>query len=102
MATMTTELKKDIFLMVVVGVVIVGLVLLALIFLPSTVAWFVELFEPGLGLKTSSIIGFFVASALLIVFALVSGDGMIGEIQFMILGFLVFFFIFTLMIAWVF
>ena len=97
-----SELKRDVTLLVICGLVVLGIVLLALIFLPSTGAWFVELFEPGLGLKTSSIIGFFVASALLIVFALVSGDGMIGEIQFMILGFLVFFFIFTLMIAWVF
>ena len=79
-----------------------GIVLLALIFLPNTFAWVVQLFEPGVGLKMASIIGFFVAMILFIVFAIFAGDGLLGEIQFMIGGFLVFFLIFTVMIAWVF
>jgi len=97
-----SELKRDVILLVICGLVVLGIVLLALIFLPNTFAWVVQLFEPGVGLKLASIIGFFVAMILFIVFAIVAGDGLLGEIQFMIGGFLVFFLIFTVMIAWVF
>ena len=97
-----SELKRDVTLLVICGLVVLGIVLLALIFLPSTFAWVVQLFEPGVGLKLASILGFFVAMILFIVFAIFAGDGLLGELQFMIGGFLVFFLIFTVMIAWVF
>ena len=97
-----SELKRDVILLVICGLVVLGIVLLALIYLPNTFAWVVQLFEPGVGLKMASIIGFFVVTILFIVFAIFSGDGLLGEIQFMIGGFLVFFLIFTVMIAWVF
>lgn len=38
----------------------------------------------------------------MVVFALVAGDSLIGEIQFMLGGFFSFFFMFTVLIAWVF
>jgi hypothetical protein len=37
-----------------------------------------------------------------VLFALVAGDGIFGELQFMLLGFFAFFVIITLLIAWVF
>ena len=95
-------MKRDITLLVICGLVLLGIVLLALTFLPSTFAWVVQFFEPGLGLKTASVIGFFVVTILFIVFAIVAGDGLFGEIQFMIAGFMAFWLIFTVMIAWVF
>ena len=97
-----SELKRDVTLLVICGLVVLSIVLLALIFLPGTFAWVVQLFEPGVGLKLASILGFFVATILFIVFAIFAGDGLLGELQFMIGGFLVFFLIFTVMIAWVF
>ena len=97
-----SELKRDVILLVICGLVVLGIVLLALIFLPNTFAWVVQLFEPGVGLKMASIIGFFVVTILFIVFAIFAGDGLLGEIQFMIGGFLLFYLIFTVMIAWVF
>ena len=93
-----SELKRDVTLLVIAGLVVLGIVLLALIFLPVIV----QSFEPGLGLKMASIIGFFVVTTLFIVFAIFAGDGLLGEIQFMIGGFLLFYLIFTVMIAWVF
>ena len=93
-----SELKRDVTLLVITGLVVLGIVLLALIFLPVVV----QSFEPGLGLKMASIIGFFVVTTLFIVFAIFAGDGLLGEIQFMIGGFLLFYLIFTVMIAWVF
>jgi len=59
-------------------------------------------FEPGLGLRTAAVISFFVSAVLMIIFAIASGDGLLGEIQFVIPGFLVFFLILWLMIAWIF
>ena len=93
-----SELKRDVKLLVIAGLVVLGIMLLALIFLPVVV----QSFEPGVGLKMASIIWFFVVMILFIVFAIFAGDGLFGEIQFMIGGFLVFFLIFTVMIAWVF
>ena len=95
-------MKRDIALLIISGIVLLGIVLLALIFLPTTFAWIIQFFEPGLGLKMASIIGFFVVTILFIVFAIVAGDGLFGEIQFMIAGFITFWLIFTGMIAWVF
>jgi hypothetical protein len=39
---------------------------------------------------------------LFVVFAAVSGDGLIGELQFMLAGFFSFFLILTFLIAWIF
>lgn len=58
--------------------------------------------SPGLGLKDSAVIAFFVTIVVMIVFAIAAGDGFIGEIQFMIGSFFLFFVIFWLMIAWIF
>lgn len=59
-------------------------------------------FSPGVGLKTSAVIAFFVTIALLVILAVVAGDGLIGELQFMLAGFFGFFVICWLMIAWIF
>jgi hypothetical protein len=56
----------------------------------------------GLGLKNAAVISFFLTTFLMIVLALTAGDGLLGEIQFMIGGFLLFFVIIWLMIAWIF
>ncbi|MCX7544885.1 hypothetical protein [Marinicella gelatinilytica] len=59
-------------------------------------------FAPGLGLKDAAIIAFFVTAILLIIFAVAAGDGLLGELQYMLAGFFLFYLIFWLMIAWVF
>lgn len=59
-------------------------------------------FAPGLGLKQSAVIAFFVTTALLIVFAISAGDGLLGELQFVLGSFFTFFVIIWLMIAWIF
>ena len=74
----------------------------ALLLLPGLTAVVATHFEPGLGLRTAAVISFFVSAVLMIIFAIASGDGLLGEIQFVIPGFLVFFLILWLMIAWIF
>ncbi|WP_027329298.1 hypothetical protein [Marinimicrobium agarilyticum] len=82
-------------LLVVVGVA-------AMLLLPSLSEFAATHLQPGLGLKTAAIIAFFVTVVLFLVFAVFSGDGLLGELQFMLLGFFLFFLIFWLMIAWIF
>ena len=82
--------------------VVVLLVMAAMITLPVASPWVNETFNSGLGLKTAAVIAAVVSVAVLAVFGIVAGDGLIGEIQFMIAGFFLFFVFFWLMIAWVF
>jgi len=57
---------------------------------------------PGIGLRTAAVWGFGVTVGLFVLFALVAGDGLFGEIQFMLGSFFAFFLVLTLLIAWVF
>jgi hypothetical protein len=60
-------------------------------------------FSAGLGLKNAALISFGVSLAVILVMAIVSGgDAIFGELPFTIAGFLLFFVIFWLMIAWIF
>ncbi len=60
-------------------------------------------FSAGLGLKNAALISFGVSLVVILVMAVVSGgDAIFGELPFTILGFLIFFMIFWLMIAWIF
>jgi len=74
----------------------------ALLLLPALGTIVDTVFAPGLGLKTAAVIAFFVTVVLLVVFALAAGDGLLGELQFILAGFFSFFVIFWLMIAWIF
>ena len=57
---------------------------------------------PGIGLKTATLWGFGTTVALFLVFAMVAGDGILGELPFMLGAFFTFFAILTLLIAWIF
>ena len=57
---------------------------------------------PGLGLKDAAVIAFVVTMIIMVVFAIASGDGLLGEIQFILIAFFFFFIIIWLMLAWVF
>ena len=60
-------------------------------------------FSAGLGLKGAAIVSFGVSLILILVMAVVSGgDAIFGELPFTIAGFLIFFVVFWLMIAWIF
>jgi hypothetical protein len=60
-------------------------------------------FAPGLGLKNAALVSFGVSAVLILVMAVVSGgDAIFGELPFTVLGFLIFFVIFWLLIAWIF
>ncbi|WP_028955808.1 hypothetical protein [Sulfitobacter sp. 20_GPM-1509m] len=93
---------------IAVGLTVLGLVALALLVwgasaaLPVFSTWIDSTFSPGLGLKTSAIVAAVVSVVVIVVFAIAAGDGLIGEFQFMVPGFFLFFIFFWLMTAWVF
>jgi hypothetical protein len=60
-------------------------------------------FSEGLGLKNAALISFAVSFVAILVMTVVSGgDAIFGELPFTIIGFLLFFVVFWLMIAWIF
>lgn len=61
-----------------------------------------ESFGPGVGLRTAAVISFVVTLVVIAAMAIFAGDGLLGEIQFMIPGFAGFFVVLWLLIAWVF
>jgi hypothetical protein len=60
-------------------------------------------FAAGLGLKNAALISFGVSFVAILIMTVVSGgDAIFGELPFTIAGFLIFFVVFWLMIAWIF
>ncbi|HSF64769.1 MAG TPA: hypothetical protein VLA78_10295 [Paracoccaceae bacterium] len=87
----------------VAGLVVAGLLVWAVLALmPQAQAWADATFGGGLGLKTAAIIAAAVSFVALIALTVTAGDGLLGEIQFVIPGFFLFFLFFWLMTAWVF
>lgn len=78
------------------------IVLAAATTLPGISEWVGETFDSGIGLKAAAIIAAIVSVTVLIGFAIAAGEGLVGEIQFMISGFFLFYVFFWLLIAWVF
>ncbi|MCP8899917.1 hypothetical protein [Gilvimarinus xylanilyticus] len=84
-------------------VVVLALVVAAVALMIPLVAESADgLFSAGMGLKDAAVVAFFVTIALLVVFAISSGDGLIGELQYVLGGFFTFFVVIWLMIAWIF
>ncbi len=89
-------------ILLLITVVLLAAAVATLLLLPALGEVVNSVFAPGLGLKPAAVIAFFVTVVLLVVFALAAGDGLLGELQFILAGFFSFFLIFWLMIAWIF
>lgn len=84
-------------------IVLVALLFIGGLFFLPMLAEFNQLYlAPGVGIKDAAVISFTVTVLVLIIFAVASGDGIIGEIQFMLVGFFAFFVVLWLLISWVF
>ncbi len=84
-------------------VAVVAAVIAVVVFLiPAAGGWVEAAFGPGLGLKPAAAISVGVSLAVLVLLTVTAGDGLLGEIQFVIPGFFLFALFFWLMIAWVF
>lgn len=87
-----------VLLVLILVALVAGIVLLA----PELFAAMEPAFSEGIGLRTSAIISFFVTLVVMLLFTLAAGDGLIGELQFVLPAFFVFFVFFWLGIAWLF
>ena len=82
---------------------LIALLLLALATsMPLLSEWAEATFNDGIGLAAAALAAIAVSIVMVVIFAVVAGDGLIGELQFMIPGFFLFFVFFWLMLAWVF
>ena len=93
-----SDRKLTLYMFAVIFVFTILVAFLLFLFLPNIL----HIFEPGLGLKSAAIFSFVVTIITFVIFAVTAGDGLLGEIQYMIGGFFTFFIIFWLMIAWIF
>jgi hypothetical protein len=90
-----------------IAIRIAAAIAIALLLLGSALFFFggpvvAEHFEPGVGLKSAAVIAFVLTMVSFVVLAVAAGDGLLGELQFMIAAFAGFFFVCWLMIAWIF
>ena len=99
---MGTGNRGDLKLLAVVVLIAVLVLALLVVFLLPAAAPIVGTLNEGLGIRESVPWGFGLTVALIAFFALVAGDGLLGELQFMLGAFFAFFLILTLLIAWVF
>ena len=83
-------------------ILLLALGVAALLAMPLLAEFHAAELAPGVGMKTAAIISFVLTLLVLVVFAVAAGDGPIGELQFMLLGFFAFFLVLWLLIAWVF
>ncbi|WP_372748229.1 hypothetical protein [Litorivivens sp.] len=87
---------------------VVFVVLIALLGVAAFLAWPLAAefaatqLTPGLGMRDAAVLSFFLTVVVMVVFAFAAGDGLIGELQFMLAGFFSFFLVMWLLIAWVF
>lgn len=103
MATREPSQRITILLGVIAAMILLVLLIWgAVVLIPTIGDWVSDTFSPGLGLKTAAIVAAVVAFLALIVMTVTAGDGLLGEVQFLIPGFFSFFLFFWLMIAWVF
>lgn len=84
-------------------IVLVALLFIGGFFALPMLAEFNQIYlAPGVGIKDAAVIAFTLTILILIVFAVAAGDGLLGEIQFLLIGFFAFFVVLWLLISWVF
>ncbi|WP_300514303.1 hypothetical protein [Aliiroseovarius sp.] len=93
------ERKSTTRLFLIIAIVVVALVVVLLVFVAPSVS---AALAPGVGLKGAAISAFLVTLVVIVVLMLTAGDGLIGEIQFTLPAFFVFFLLIWVLIAWVF
>ncbi len=99
---MTEDQQKSLKMLAVVAALLVLLGLAVALMMPLLSGFIDTHFAPGLGMREAAVISFFVTVITLVVFAVAAGDGLLGELQFILGGFFSFFLIFWLMLAWIF
>lgn len=66
------------------------------------VDWFNQTFNSGLGFKPAVAIAFILTVVVMVVLAMVSDGGILGEVQYLLGSFFFFFIVFAFLLAWIF
>ncbi|UTA47838.1 hypothetical protein L1F30_16995 [Simiduia sp. 21SJ11W-1] len=102
MTTDAQDKKESRKLLIVIIVLLVAVAAALLLMVPMAAEFIQTELEPGVGMKQAAVISFFITVVTLAFFAITAGDGLLGELQFMLAGFFSFFVVLWLLIAWVF
>lgn len=94
-----SERKTTMQLFIMIAVAILGITLLVIFVVAPAMS--VQL-SPGMGIREAALIAFVVTLIVVVVMMVAAGDGLIGEIQFTLPAFFVFFVLIWILIAWVF
>jgi hypothetical protein len=97
--------REDKIALLVLGLIIAGVSLALMLGLQSVLGYFIDMNErwsEGIGLRTSFIVSLFISFFFVIVFALVAGEGVIGELGVMFVSFFSVLIFFTVSIAVIF
>ena len=94
--------KRTLTISVLLGIVVIAIIVAAALLMLDLARIGSDIFGEGLGLKDAAITSFFLSVGLLVLFALVAGDGLLGEIQFLLASYVGMFVINWLLIAWIF
>ncbi len=87
----------------VASLVVLGLIAIGIAWVvPDMMAGVSAALEPGVSMKSAAKYAFVLTLVVLGFFAVVSGDGLLGEIQYILPAFFTFFIFNWLLIAWVF
>lgn len=94
--------KESRMLAVVLIVLFLVLAIAAFMALPLLAEFNQMYLAPGVDLRDAAILAFIATLVVLVIFSIAAGDGLLGELQFMLLGFFAFYLVLWLLIAWVF
>ena len=72
--------KQTLTISVLLGIVVIAIIVAAALLMPELARIGNDIFGEGLGLKDAAIIAFFLSVGLLVLFALVAGDGRQGDV----------------------
>lgn len=93
------ERKTTTRLFIAIAATVFGLIILTVFVLAPSIS---AGLAPGLGMREAAIIAFIITLVVVVVMMIAAGDGLLGEIQFTLPAFFVFFLLIWVLIAWVF
>lgn len=100
--TLDRESRKDLRIVIALLVVAGVAGIVALLLGAPVISAVGDALAPGMGLKEAALWSFGVTLGVIVVFALVAGDSLFGELQYMLAAFFLFFVINCVLIAWIF
>ncbi len=93
------ERKATTRLFLIIAAAILGMTLIVVFVVAPAMS---AQLAPGLGIREAALIAFIVTLAVVVVMMVAAGDGLLGEVQYTLPAFFMFFVLIWILIAWVF